>query len=112
MVLNNTEFIAPSRLDRLADIISDHPDLTLEALTETFAPGTLGCHEALHTTSIIMATLHDQLLGHAAIAANPAWFKLAQKAFDNLVSLYQAIGSDHFPALRTVEVKPPARLQA
>jgi len=112
MVMANTEYIRPSRLERLADILQDHPYLDLESLNETFAPGTFGCHEALHATSMVTVTINDQLLGHAAIAANPEWFKLAQSAFDSLIALYHAIGSEHFPAMQAAESRAEPRLSA
>jgi hypothetical protein len=67
-------------------------------LEEAFAPGTLGCHEALHTASVLLAMLEQHLMDHPAIAAQPAWYASASRAHRHLYELYQAIGADHLSA--------------
>jgi len=60
-----------------------------------FAPGSHGCHEALHMASFFAAAVDSNLCDHPAIAQNPAWMDLAQDAADALFKLYQAIGNEH-----------------
>lgn len=60
-----------------------------------FAPGTFGCHEALHMTSVLVNTVSEHLVEHPAIMLNPSWHALAEKAADALAELYQAIGQEH-----------------
>ncbi|MEZ5938504.1 MAG: hypothetical protein R3C52_09805 [Hyphomonadaceae bacterium] len=62
---------------------------------EAFAPGTLGCHEALHTASLVLDMLERHLFEHPAIASNPEWYKQAAMAHHHLFTLYQAIGGTH-----------------
>ncbi|MBP0492891.1 hypothetical protein [Roseomonas indoligenes] len=64
-------------------------------LVNQFAPGTLGCHEALHTTSILHDLVERQLCEHHAVKLNPEWAATAQRAANELWTLYQAIGADH-----------------
>jgi hypothetical protein len=67
-------------------------------LEEAFAPGTLGCHEALHATSMVLALLEQHLLDHPAIAAQADWYAGAARAHRHLVDLYQRIGAAHLSA--------------
>jgi hypothetical protein len=60
-----------------------------------YAPGTFGCHEALHMTSVFADTIGFRLLDHGAIIQNPEWYALADRAFQALGDLYQAIGAVH-----------------
>jgi hypothetical protein len=63
-----------------------------------FAPGTFGCHEALHMASYFADAVHEHLRDHPAIAANPEWRELADKAVTALAKLYSAIGAEHLSA--------------
>jgi len=60
-----------------------------------FAPGSFGCHEAMHMASVLMETVDERLCEHPAIKANPEWLELAQKARAYLFTLYQSIGDKH-----------------
>jgi hypothetical protein len=62
---------------------------------DDFKPGTMGCHEALHVTSLIENLLTQELVQHAAIALNPEWMVLALTAQEALQRLYQEIGAKH-----------------
>lgn len=62
---------------------------------ERFAPGSFGCHEALHMTSFLMQAIDTDLMEHPAIAARPDWKATAEVAFNALYDLYQAIGREH-----------------
>lgn len=64
-------------------------------LEEAFAPGTLGCHEALHTAALLLDMLERHLFDHPAVAANPDWYRTAACAHHHLFQLYQAIGAAH-----------------
>jgi hypothetical protein len=67
----------------------DAPDPAL------YAPGTHGCHEALHMAYVLAELVDRQLCTHPAVALRPEWRALAEKACDALNDLYQAIGRDH-----------------
>ena len=60
-----------------------------------YAPGSFGCHEALHMASVAADIVDRTLLEHPAIAAMPEWKTLADKAHQALFDLYQAIGEKH-----------------
>lgn len=62
---------------------------------DPYAPGTMGCHEALHMTFVVHEMVGEYVEGHPAIQANPEWLALAEKATEALWALYQAIGSEH-----------------
>ena len=65
-------------------------------LTESgFEPGTYGCHEALHSVSIVLGIVEQNLLEHPSIIKDPAWYRHASKAHAALFSLYQEIGVRH-----------------
>lgn len=61
-----------------------------------YAPGSMGCHEALHMANMMADTLDRQLLTHPAILLNPAWYARVWRACDELGALYQEIGAVHF----------------
>ncbi|MDL2399378.1 hypothetical protein [Rhizobium mayense] len=78
---------------RLADLAElGDVDLT------QYAPGTFGCHEAMHTTSLMLDMTDDQLLQHPAVLANPEFYRLAGAVHEALFALYQAIGEKHLAA--------------
>ena len=60
-----------------------------------FAPGTMGCHEALHMASVLAEMVDERLCEHSAIKQNDEWAALAEIARDTLFRLYQAIGAKH-----------------
>jgi hypothetical protein len=80
--------IEQDRLRALADLEKD--------VSAKFAPGTMGCHEALHMANAMADTLDRQLLTHPAIILNPAWYARVWRACDELGALYQEIGAVHF----------------
>lgn len=65
---------------------------------EPSAPGTFGCHEALHEASIL-ADMLDSFSDHQAIVQNEEWKAMADKAAELIADLYQKIGAAHLPAL-------------
>lgn len=92
MALKNLRDIAPEEDARItADALAD-PD---NPSVNDYAPGSYGCHEALHTASVVMDLVETSLIGHPAVAAKPEWKALAEKAHGALFDLYQAIGAEH-----------------
>lgn len=65
---------------------------------ERYAPGSFGCHKALHVSSILTNLAATELLDHGAILQNPDWYALAERAHQALFDLYQAIGAVHLDA--------------
>ena len=80
--------IEEDRQSALADLEKD--------ASAKFAPGTMGCHEALHMANMMADTLDRQLLTHPAIILNPVWYARVWRACDELGALYQEIGAVHF----------------
>jgi hypothetical protein len=66
-----------------------------KTLSDTFKPGTMGCHEALHMVSFLAGAVDEELAAHPAIKMNPEWHKLAKTAAAALIELYQKIGTEH-----------------
>lgn len=60
-----------------------------------FAPGTLGCHEALHMASFLADAVDRELRSHPAIVRNPEWRQLAETATQALADLYNRIAGEH-----------------
>jgi hypothetical protein len=58
-------------------------------------PGTFGCHEALHMASYFASAVNEELTEHPAISHVPAWKKLAARAEETLVELYNEIAKVH-----------------
>ena len=81
---------ADNERQRLADL-AEIGDIDLSQYT----PGTFGCHEAMHTTSIMLDMTDDQLLHHPAVLADPVFYRLAGEVHEALFALYQAIGEKH-----------------
>ncbi|ENN87489.1 hypothetical protein RHSP_28830 [Rhizobium freirei PRF 81] len=81
---------AESELQRQADL-AEIGDVDLSQ----YKPGTFGCHEAMHTTSIMLDMTDDHLLQHPAILADPDFYRLAGEVHEALFALYQAIGEKH-----------------
>jgi hypothetical protein len=63
--------------------------------SKKFAPGTMGCHEALHMAAVFANAVDKELCDHPAISRNPAWLALAREAEERLAALYEAIGREH-----------------
>lgn len=60
-----------------------------------FAPGSMGCHEALHMAMVLGEMVGERLCEHPAVQANPAWAATAEQARQLLFTLYQDIGEAH-----------------
>lgn len=59
------------------------------------APGTFGCHEALHMVNYLGCAVSEEICDHPAIKANPEWAEMAKQASHILFDLYQKIGAVH-----------------
>jgi hypothetical protein len=70
-----------------------------------FAPGSFGCHEALHLACTFSSIVSTELCEHKTVISRPEYFKLAHEAHLALWNLYQLIGIEHLdepnPALRS-----------
>lgn len=106
MAQRNLQQITPEEDAAItADALADQDDPPADGLfapadaapaaNEDYAPGTYGCHEALHTASVVMSLIETSLISHPAIAAKPEWKALAEQAHGALFDLYQAIGKEH-----------------
>lgn len=65
---------------------------------ENFLPGSFGCHEALHTASMLMEMVHSHLLEHPAILLDSEFYRRARNVHSELFDLYQALGTKHLGA--------------
>ena len=70
-------------------------ETTARAGEAQYAPGSYGCHEAMHMAAALAAMVERELAEHPAVAANLDWKAFADRAVDVLNSLYQAIGAQH-----------------
>ena len=91
--MRSREEIEGDRLERLAELAQDHADDP--EWMDRFAPGTFGCHEALHLASVFGRLLEGDLAEHPAVVLKPDWFQLASRASDAVAELYQEIGKVH-----------------
>ena len=112
-MLESTDIeLEDERLKQL-DILADERAMTPPELLAHYASGSFGFHEAVHTTSIVLDLVDDQLLHHPAIAGNSEWFRLAARASEALFNLYQAMGSAQLVAAHAAdEGKRPEDLNA
>ena len=88
------EEVETHRLERLATAAAER-DYTIAELADHFAPGTPGCHEALHVASMLCDSVDRYICDHPAVLGDPEWYQLASEAQDALFNLYQAIGAKH-----------------
>ncbi|QRM55488.1 hypothetical protein [Sinorhizobium sp. BG8] len=99
------------RMKQLEALLRDR-HTTSAHLLDSYQPGSLGYHEATHTTSIILGLVDDQLLLHPAIVANPELFRLASRASEALFNLYQLMGSAQVGQHHTDDGLRPEELNA
>ncbi len=62
---------------------------------EDWQPGTMGCHEALHTAAMLLDNIDGFLMHHPSILSNEEFFREAYKAHEALANLYYKIGEAH-----------------
>ena len=70
------------------------------------APGSFGCHEALHVSSMLADTVALRLVEHGAVIQRADWYALAARAHEALFDLYQAIGAEHLAIGDDAERRP------
>ncbi|MDR6955238.1 hypothetical protein J2X65_004617 [Ancylobacter sp. 3268] len=57
------------RLEELAEAVADRETSAAE-LAVDFAPGSFGCHEALHIAAVVMNLIDRDLRSHPAVLVN------------------------------------------
>ncbi|HVK90939.1 MAG TPA: hypothetical protein VM468_05960 [Mycoplana sp.] len=92
MIESSDKELEDERLKLVAELARVKQTTTAVLLARN-APGSIGCHEATHTASIVLDLLDQHLLHHPAIAGNPEWFRYASHASEALFNLYQSMGS-------------------
>lgn len=111
-MLESTDIeLEDERLKHL-DILAAERTLTPPELLTHFSSGSFGFHEAVHTTSIVLDLVDDQLLHHPAIAGNSEWFRLAARASEALFNLYQSMGAAQLATRTADEGMRPEDLNA
>ncbi|WP_439616772.1 hypothetical protein [Shinella sp.] len=111
-MLESTDIeLEDERLKQL-DILAEERAMTPTALLAHYTSGSFGFHEAVHTTSIVLDLVDDQLLHHPAIAGNTEWFRLAARASESLFNLYQAMGAAQLATKAADEGMRPEELNA
>lgn len=66
--------------------------------SESYKPGSFGCHELLDRTSLAADMVEHFVLSHPACIQNRDWYALAEQAVAALCELYQRIGEQHLDA--------------
>lgn len=111
-MLESTDIeLEDERLKQL-DLLAQERSMTPGDLLAHYSAGSFGFHEAVHTTSIVLDLVDDQLLHHPAIAGNDEWFKLAARASEALFNLYQSMGAAQLATRTAQEGKRPEELNA
>ncbi len=90
----NTQELMEERKQLVEELIADQgPEWETR-----YTPGSVGCHELLDRTSLVMDTLDRFVLSHPACVQNEEWFALAHHAATMLGELYQKVGEAHLSA--------------
>ena len=111
-MLESTDIeLEDERLKQL-DILAEERAMTPPELLAHYTSSSFGFHEAVHTTSIVLDLVDDQLLHHPAIAGNEEWFRLAARASESLFNLYQAMGAAQLATRAADEGMRPEELNA
>ncbi len=111
-MLESTDIELEDERLRQFDILAEERSMTPPELLAQYASGSFGFHEAVHTTSIVLDLVDDQLLHHPAIAGNAEWFRLAARASEALFNLYQVMGAAQVARHAPDEGKRPEELNA
>lgn len=72
------------------------PDL--RSLETRYGPGSLGCHEALHVTNLVVELLERELAGHSAVLLDAFWYGKVREAQALLYSAYSQVAQVHLAA--------------
>lgn len=81
------------RLEKYRYLMEDFTNQT--EIEKKYGPGSFGCHEALHVSSMLTELVIERLLDHPTIVMNKKYYDLANEASEKLNDLYNAIGEDH-----------------
>ncbi|MGQ3214341.1 hypothetical protein [Shinella sp.] len=111
-MLESTDIELEDERLKLLDILADERAMTPPVLLSHYTSGSFGFHEAVHTASIVLDLVDDQLLHHPAIAGNSDWFRLAARASEALFNLYQSMGAAQLVTRAVDEGKRPEELDA
>lgn len=111
-MLESTDIELEDERLRQLDILAAERSLSPPELLTHYAAGSFGFHEAVHTTSIVLDLVDDQLLHHPAIAGNAEWFQLAARASEALFNLYQSMGAAQLARHGADEGLRPEQLNA
>ena len=87
--------IESERQDALDELLKTEENTDINELAPRYAPGTFGCHEALHTTSVALDLFTGHVMNHPSVVLNSEWYRLAAEAREAISQLYQAIGAEH-----------------
>jgi len=111
-MLESTDIeLEDERLTQL-DLLAEERQMTPPELLAQYAAGSFGFHEAVHTASIVLDLVDEQLLHHPAIAGKGEWFRLAARASEALFNLYQAMGAAQIAPHATDDGTRPEDLNA
>lgn len=111
-MLESTDIeLEDERLKQL-DILAQERSMTPQELLANYASGSFGFHEGVHTASIVLDLIDEQLLHHPAIAGNTEWFRLAARASEAIFNLYQSMGAAQVARHAADEGKRPEDLNA
>jgi len=83
--------IERDRLERIEAMIVEYGP----GWSESYKPGSFGCHELLDRASLAADLVERSILSHPACVQNPEWFALAERAAAALQDLYQKVGQEH-----------------
>lgn len=68
------------------------------SLTARYGPGSLGCHEAMHVTQVVVDLIERELLSHSAVLLDSFWYSKVREAQALLRSAYSQVAQDHLAA--------------
>ncbi|MGH1351591.1 MAG: hypothetical protein ACRBBN_12420 [Methyloligellaceae bacterium] len=87
--------IEQERQEYLKDL-EEEQKFNKEAIDSSdWEPGTLGCHEALHTAAMLLDNIDGFLMHHPSVVNNEEFFREAYKAHESLANLYYKIAEAH-----------------
>jgi hypothetical protein len=111
-MLESTDIeLEDERLKQL-DMLAQERNLAPPELLGHYTSTSFGFHEAVHTASIVLDLVDEQLLHHPAIAGDSEWFRLASRASEALFNLYQSMGAAQLATRSPEEGKRPEDLNA
>lgn len=76
------------------------------SLDERFGPRSFGCHEALHTTLLVVDLIDRELANHSAVLLDSDWYDKVREAQALLYRAYCGVADPH------LDGPPPKRKRA